>query len=160
MPTDEFRANFNYVKFLSYLHYMNEIDMSENKFYKSMFYQAMNKMWKQMSRQITLGDINCPSGPCIPGSNKLMVNVDGLLFPCEKVSENIEFNCIGNVNDGIDIEKAGKMLNIAQSIAEECRNCFAFRHCTLCIKGHECRVIDENKMKEKCKMFGTISIMN
>ena len=148
--TKEFRNDFNYAKLLSYLHYFGEINL-KNDFYINMFFQSINRMWELMPEQATLGSINCPSGPCIPGNTRLMVSVDGSLFPCEKVSENIEFNCIGNVNNGFNIKKVERVINVADSIIESCTNCFAFRHCTLCVQAHEANLRDEDEMKNKCK---------
>ena len=46
---------------------------------------------------------------------------------------------IGDVDHGIDIDKARKILNISQITAEKCRNCWALVHCSICAKG-----LDEN----------------
>lgn len=148
--TEEFINDFNYVKFLSYLHYFGEIDLSDNKFYMSIFYQSIVEMFMDLAPQGTLGEINCPSGPCIPGGGRLMVDVEGRLFPCEKVSENIHFNCIGCIDKGLDIAKSSNVLNIARLTIESCKDCFALKHCTLCVKAHGCSVNGQDKIAEKC----------
>ncbi|WP_353093568.1 hypothetical protein [Tissierella praeacuta] len=125
--------------------------MENNKFYTNVFFPSIKKACGKLARHVTLGSINCPSGPCIPGNNRLMVSVDGLLLPCERVSENIDSNCIGSIDSGFNIENAEKILNIAQSVIENCKECFAFRHCTLCVKEHECKLIDEDRIRSKCK---------
>lgn len=126
--TEEFTNDFNYVKFLSYLHYFGEIDLSDNKFYMSLFYQSIVEMFIDLEPQGTLGEINCQSGPCIPGRGRLMVDVGGKIFPCEKVSENIHFNCIGDIDRGFDIVKSSNLINIARSIIESYKDCFALKH--------------------------------
>lgn len=151
LATQKFRNDFNYAKFLSYLHYFGEIDMNDNNFYINIFFQPIKMVWEKLTGQATLGNTNCPSGPCIPGNHRLMVSVDGLLFPCERISENIDSNCIGSVDSGFNMENARNIMNIAESIIENCKNCFAFRHCTLCAKAHECKVVDKDRMKDKCK---------
>ena len=150
ISTEKFSNDYSYAKFLLHLYYLGEIDIN-NKLYRSMFSRTINDLWEQPASQSTLGNINCPSGPCVPGNTRLMVNVDGLLFPCERVSENVESNCIGNVQDGFNLEKTEKIINIADSIIENCRNCFAFRHCTLCVQAHESRLRNDEKIKSKCR---------
>ncbi len=79
-----------------------------------------------------LGDITAPGGPCIPGQRRLFVNADGNFYPCEKVNELAEDTMIGNINYGIDIAKAERVLNVAQLTADACKECYAFRHCSSC----------------------------
>ena len=81
-----------------------------------------------------LRQIDVPSGPCIPGQMRLFVNADGLLFPCERVSEKSKAMCIGSLDTGIDIEKATKFLNVGAITKEACRNCWCIRHCSICAK--------------------------
>ena len=81
-----------------------------------------------------LPDCGCPSGPCVPGRKKVFVNVDGILYPCEKVSENSVNMKIGTVKDGFDIEKVREMINISRLTEKECKNCWAYRFCKSCIK--------------------------
>ncbi len=71
-------------------------------------------------------------GPCIPGVRKLFVDVDGRLFPCERVSETSETACIGHIDQGVDEEKALQLLNIERLTSENCRNCWAYTMCPTC----------------------------
>jgi len=71
-------------------------------------------------------------GPCIPGVRKLFVDVDGRLFPCERVSETSKTACIGHIDSGIDEKKALQLLNIERITSEECRNCWAYTLCPNC----------------------------
>ncbi len=86
----------------------------------------------QMKPAVMLPDAAAPGGPCIPGQKRLFVSVDGNLYPCERVSETSLAMQIGNLKDGFDFKKVDKLLNIAQGTAEDCKDCWAFRHCTLC----------------------------
>lgn len=72
-------------------------------------------------------------GQCLPGIQRFFVNVDGCFYPCERVNENSESLCIGNVKQGFDITRASNILNIAQLTKEECRNCWCFNMCTQCV---------------------------
>ncbi|MCL2052182.1 MAG: Cys-rich peptide radical SAM maturase CcpM [Lachnospiraceae bacterium] len=81
-----------------------------------------------------LRETDVPSGPCIPGQMRLFVNVDGLLFPCERVSEKSQAMCIGSLDEGFNLEKAKDVLGIGTLTKEECKKCWCFRYCSLCAK--------------------------
>ena len=80
-----------------------------------------------------------PSGPCIAGGKKTFIDIDGNIYPCEKVPECKEMT-LGNINTGISVEKANDMMNIARITEKQCQNCWAFIFCTSCVVAS----IDEN----------------
>lgn len=82
----------------------------------------------------TLPQVGAPSGPCIPGQLRLFANVEGQLFPCERVSECSKAMCIGSLDSGFDIEKAKNLLNVGAISKDACKKCWAFQHCSLCAK--------------------------
>lgn len=85
-------------------------------------------------RDIVRSDIgNNASGQCLPGIQRLFVTVDGKIFPCERVNENSDEFCIGNIYDGFDLTQAKKLLNVSQLTERECRNCWCFKICSQCI---------------------------
>ena len=73
-----------------------------------------------------------PGGPCVPGGTRLFVNINGDLFPCEKVSEISEPMRLGTLETGFDISKAKKLLNVGSITAEKCKKCWAILHCSNC----------------------------
>lgn len=73
-----------------------------------------------------------PGGPCIPGQKRLFIDVNGNLFPCERVSETSEAMKIGTIDQGFNYEKAEKLLNVGQLTEEKCKNCFAVLQCSVC----------------------------
>lgn len=94
---------------------------------------AMFQRFKiDMKPSVSLPEVVAPSGPCIPGQMRLFVSADGILYPCERVSESSPAMKIGNLREGFDMRKVDRLLNIAQDTAEECKDCWAFRHCKLC----------------------------
>lgn len=104
-----------------------------------------------MKPKISLADITAPGGPCITGGRRLFVSADGNLYPCERVSEASQAMNIGNLWDGFDFEKVDKILNIAQTTAEDCKNCWAFRHCTLCGKHSDnCGELSADLRRSQC----------
>lgn len=76
---------------------------------------------------------NHPGGPCIIGQHKLFSDVEGNLYPCERVSETSPVMRIGNIEDGIDIEAAKRILNIGKISSDECGACWAFDYCSQCV---------------------------
>ena len=97
-----------------------------------------------------------PGGPCIPGKTRLFVNVDEQLFPCERVNES-EIMCIGNLDDGFNIEKATELLNVGSLTVDECKNCWAMRHCTMCAKMADAgnSLSKETKRKNCSRVIGS-----
>lgn len=81
-----------------------------------------------------LKETDAPGGPCNPGQLRMFCNVDGKLFPCERVSETSALTCIGSLEKGVDIEAAKRFLNVGKVTEEQCRKCWCFRYCTLCGK--------------------------
>ncbi len=108
-------------------------------------------------------------GPCVPGVQRLFMDVNGNFYPCERVSENSEIMRIGHVDTGFDLGKVRKILNIGKLTEKSCKNCWAFRFCTLCAataddtvelsadkKQSNCnsvRVSQEESLKDYCTLI-------
>lgn len=73
-----------------------------------------------------------PGGPCVPGAMRPMIDVDGFVYPCERVSEISEHFRIGHIDYGFDLDKANALLNIGKISESECMNCWNFIRCGLC----------------------------
>jgi len=101
---------------------------------------AINRMsfaltdYARIIKAAPLQKIDSPSGPCIPGQMRLFVNVDGLFFPCERVSEKSAAMCIGSLENGFNLESAKNILNVGTLTKEECLKCWCFRYCDMCAK--------------------------
>jgi len=96
-----------------------------------------------------------PGGPCIPGSKRLMVDVNGNFFPCERVSEASVSMQMGNLESGFDLEKSQAILNIGQLSLEECKRCWNFIHCGMCAAAAD--DTERFSKEEKLKHCGTAS---
>ena len=97
--------------------------------------QVRNIRNRQNALRSTSGitDIMAPGGPCVPGKSRLFITCKGNFYPCERVNET-EANCIGNLERGFDIGKVKRILNVGAISSDKCKNCWAFRLCTICIK--------------------------
>ena len=73
------------------------------------------------------------AGTCMLGVNRLFVNVDGVLYPCERINENVKFFRIGSLTTGLDINHMQKMLNTGKLTVDRCSDCWNLRQCSFCI---------------------------
>ena len=73
-------------------------------------------------------------GMCVPGYNRLFVDVDGNFLPCEKVSSNSKIAKIGDVFNGFDMKKVKKVMNIGAIGPNDCKTCWCGQFCTCCFK--------------------------
>jgi uncharacterized protein len=71
-------------------------------------------------------------GCCVPGGRKLFIDVDGNLFPCERVGYKVPM--LGNVVNGFNIPKIKKYYidDYIDNTVGICKNCWAIRLCALC----------------------------
>lgn len=92
-----------------------------------------------------------PGGPCIPGLQRLFVNVDGDFYPCERINEESSMMKIGNIEQGFNFDMAKKILNIGQITASSCKKCWAFRFCTSCaVYSDEGDKLSSEKRLKRC----------
>ena len=111
---------------------LNENDISKIALHEfESFLEARMKM--VLDDREELPDVCQHAGPCIPGTFRLFMTVDGDLFPCERVSEISKFSKIGNIDTGIDLKSANRILNIEKYSSKKCRNCWAYSFCNVCV---------------------------
>lgn len=133
--TDAFFAQNSFERFKVYLHFLGRLerqDVSRINLQDGAELQKFSKRLLEGERE--LPNTTSPGGPCTPGCTRLFMDVSGNLFPCERVSELSPIMRIGHVDTGIDIERARVLLNVGQISAEQCKNCWAIRNCSLCCK--------------------------
>ncbi|MCL2286450.1 MAG: radical SAM protein [Firmicutes bacterium] len=93
---------------------------------------TIERVHKTFSGGLGASESAHPGGPCVPGVMRLYVDVDGNLYPCEKVNECSDVMRIGNIEVGFDLDKAYALLNVGKTTAKECLDCWNFSHCELC----------------------------
>ena len=83
---------------------------------------------------------------------KLLVTVDGRLFPCERFNDANDHLCIGSVDDGVDINKVMKLIDdYSELCSDACQNCWAFRLCSICFAFVEGPVgLDRDRKLDAC----------
>lgn len=95
-------------------------------------FNDLSTFYKEMVLTDKVPDTVHHGGPCIPGAQRLFVDITGNFFPCERVSETSEVMNIGNINTGFDYARIRDILNVGKLTEEQCKNCWAFRYCYLC----------------------------
>ena len=142
IPSDIFVRENNYHRFKAYLALLGRYPLTKvSRIAEDSILASYRELEDNLKMSTELSDIMAPGGPCIPGERRVLVSVDGIFYPCERVSETSEPMMLGNLCDGFDVEKARKVLNIGQLTEEDCKNCWAIRHCSICAK--HCDNIDE-----------------
>ena len=91
-------------------------------------------------------------GPCMPGVLRLFVDIDGRLFPCERVSESSGNMDIGHIDTGFNLDKVISLLNISQLTEKSCKNCWGITHCTICARdADDTKELSADMISRKCK---------
>lgn len=153
--SEKFAEELEYEKFKVFLWKIGRVDKNNISPLMRQHFAGLKETATLLERinQDTLPEKGHRGGPCIPGVRKLFVMVDGVLYPCEKVSEISNASCIGHIDTGIDIKKALKLLNIERITSDKCQQCWAYRLCYLCVAqaddGHE---ISASKILNRCEV--------
>lgn len=128
--SEAFKEEYGYELFKIFLYKLKRLEKED---VSNLFegYLGDIKKWENRSFY-PLGETEHPSGPCIPGIQRLFVDVNGGFYPCEKVDEESDVMKIGSVDEGFHIEKVMKIWNIGQLTSDECKDCWALRMCTAC----------------------------
>jgi len=131
--SEEFFADWEYNRFKYLLFLQNKLPgMKDSKLMQSSFSQLFSLGDSLRLNYPQLHEAEHHSGPCVPGQVRLFMDVHGTFYPCERVCESSEIMKIGNIDDGIDIEKVKVLLNVGRATKEECKTCFAIRECNVC----------------------------
>lgn len=75
-----------------------------------------------------------PTGTCFPFSKKMFINVNGEVFPCERISQKYSLGYISEDKVNIDFEEiARKYSNYYKKVHERCKGCYAKPICEQCM---------------------------
>lgn len=148
---ESFKIAYNYEMFKNYLWSCGKLEDAGSKLTVSYIEQVEQLVGKRTVGLEKNKKYAHPGGPCLIGSHKFFVNAEGFFYPCERVDESIECTRIGNVEDGLDIEKIKMLLNIGKLTEDECKRCWAFQFCTQCLRSAvEEDHLSKNKRLSKC----------
>ena len=143
---------------LSYLKYISKEKISK------LYLIEMSKIvrfYNDLNQINNLTIISHPGGPCIPGARRPLIDIDGNIYPCERVNEKSESMIIGNIYSGFDMNKVKNILNIGKLTEEQCINCWNFIHCGMCaassVDDHE---LSANKRLANCNAHKNSTLAN
>lgn len=112
----------------------------------------IEKTINQLHSYFVLSEEGHHGGPCIAGSKRLFVDVAGNFYPCERVSENSEVMKIGNLTNGVEIDKVKNLINVGNVSKEQCLTCWAFNHCKICpASADDLTQLTNEKKRKECK---------
>lgn len=147
--TEEFHAARSYSYLIFLLGLIGKIDNSKVSRTMKIQKVIIDDFYNTLANTITIGKVCHHNGPCIPGSRRLFITVDGEFYPCERVLESSSSMNIGNLNEGINIEKAKRIMNIGELTNQKCIKCWALTQCSMCATtaDHEGFFSDKEKVK-------------
>lgn len=160
----EFEDNFYIVRKYEYIKLLLMMIGKINEKYVSKLVlrskDNIDLLIKSLSKHKEISAIMHHNGPCIAGARRLFINVDGDFYPCEKVSECKGDVCIGNIENGINIEKVKNLINIGNLTKDECLVCWNLFNCSMCAA--DCEVdgnLDANHKVQHCKKVKTAGLL-
>ncbi len=130
--SSDYISDFSYESFLSLVEYFRDKKICHSNplqtSYINGFKQNIDKV-----KPTYLGSISAPGGPCIPGKLRMFIDCFGNIFPCERVDESADMK-IGTIEQGFDIDRVDKIMNVARLTPDLCKKCWAFPFCGICAK--------------------------
>ncbi|CAG1016605.1 Anaerobic sulfatase-maturating enzyme [Anaerolineales bacterium] len=124
-----------------------KMHLEQDTFLRAIFERPLIQIHK---RQHWEGFSNCypPNGICLPGTRKLLVNIDGGVQMCERVSTT---DTIGNIYDGFNYKKIYSLIDEYIQLGEKaCINCWAIRLCSMCFSDVYDGVLSSTRKKWAC----------
>lgn len=141
---------YEFGKYLYLLYKIGRISSNKSKIFKN-YFDDLVKTEKELIPSRSMPDIFHPSGPCIPGRKKLFMDVNGNLYPCERIDELSPVGLIGNINSGIDINKVSELLNVGKITEQYCKDCWAISQCKTCfIHADDGEKLNAKKRLQRC----------
>lgn len=132
--SDEYMWRHQYQQFLAILSEFKRFPDKDLSPIAKAFVSRITNEFSRVAKGKVLLEIDIPSGPCVPGLVRLLIDVSGRFFPCERVSEKSAAMCLGSIRDGFEIGKINRFLNFAELTQAECRRCWCFRYCMQCAR--------------------------
>lgn len=153
---EEYRNKFSYEIFKMYLQKLGRLEEGSVSKLVSSGFKNLKDIHENAKVSSTSLKRDHHSGPCVPGIQRLFVDVEGNLYPCERVSEASKAVRIGHIDTGFDIDRARTLLNIGKLTEKECKKCWAFRFCTSCpVQADDLEKLSAEKKLQNCAMIRT-----
>ncbi len=132
LSSEGFIIQQRYEIFKLYLHKLGEISNESVSKHEESNFTKLRLLALDIKEKAGITSKAHPSGPCVPGENRLFINFEGYFYACERVSEVSAPMNIGHIDKGFDFKKAKSLLNIGKLTEKQCKNCWAFIYCNQC----------------------------
>jgi uncharacterized protein len=153
---DDYTNTYDYEVFKLFLYKVGLISEKNISHIVKSYYEYIKTLLYDRNISDYIGEDGHPGGPCIPGSHKLFVDINGKFYPCEKLNECSDELVIGDINRGFFMDKIEKILNVGKLTKEDCVNCWCGKFCYQCVLFVEDgNGISKEMRKSRCK-----SVMN
>lgn len=157
-PREIFSQKYLYERFKLLLALLDVIDIEDVSVIVKSHIANIEKISESLKDDIIMTDSTHHSGPCIAGSSRLFVDVNGEFFPCERCSEKSEVMKIGNINQGFNLDAIYRITNIGEISQEECKNCWNLKHCSICaVKADNIYEFDKKQKLKSCEASRNIA---
>ncbi|NSQ70867.1 radical SAM protein, partial [Enterococcus faecalis] len=111
----------------------DSINVNKYKFAFDNMLKSMKKYYNAFYNS-SGGNLIFPGGFCIPGVRKNFITPEGKILVCEKVDESKDLYEIGNIEEGIEIDKVNNLIQETMKRLEKCKYCWAAKFCRVCFK--------------------------
>lgn len=151
---DRFYIDSNYASLKAALCYAGVLEIDDIPVIYRSYVLAYEKLIENLHTDFIMPKKYHHGGPCIAGSRRLFVDVNGDFFPCERVSENSIPMHIGTVDTGLDINRINNLINVGKVTENECKNCWALPQCKVCAAyADNLEELDKAKKLTVCSRF-------
>jgi len=149
--SEEFTAMSMQERVKLFLHMLGRLDKNKVSGIILDDAERIRMKYRELRRITELPTIFHHGGPCLAGPQRLFLSVEGMYYPCERVSETSEVMKIGDVDSGVSVEKANIVNNVGKITEDECKKCWAILHCTMCAAHADDLVgFSKDKKLKKC----------
>ncbi|MEO0253273.1 MAG: radical SAM protein [candidate division WOR-3 bacterium] len=90
------------------------------------------------------------NGTCVPGIRRTYMDIKGNLYCCERIGEKFK---LGDINNGLNIKKIVKLIEMYKKLSENCTQCWAAKLCNLCfVSAREGKKLTLKRKEEECNI--------
>lgn len=119
----------------------------KNKLGSALFEDALRKIHRRNMGSVSSHWVN---GVCVPGLAKIFVDVNGIIYMCEKIGQNFP---LGDVQKGFNEELSLKLLrDYCKFSSNDCSKCWAYHFCSLCfVSAAQNNSFNVNRKRKYCE---------
>lgn len=119
---------------ISKKYYLGLIDEKNTRVPIKIFDNALAPYFKNLDIKLKNNDFYWINGCCILGQRKTFIDVNGDIYPCEKLDVGDKKYMLGNVDSGYNIKKILNIIDDFKTKISQCNKCWAINYCHLCWK--------------------------